>query len=1074
MAAVVELLVPCRPIVVEVRLGSEEALTPLEIGFVEAIAAGEHDFARLARMFGIGRRLALDLVFDLWQAQLLLVDTTQRRLDLADDIAEAVRRDGIEALRDARIGREQTRQLMQEQLTGHVLSARHHRSGVVIQQLVVPASEPPSAQDITETDLIAALRDDIAHDDTLRSARRVLSARLALRAAPRGGRSFWLQIRVEASVADATEDIDLAVLHHEALPHLTRMAMAQRIVAAVEQAPQSDFANTLRDGASKVLKEPIVDPVLDLSHLISWAGGLAALEQPGARDHRQHQLESTGARLERWLVDGESGDHCAVPRVGGLANEAAIDQLIRDARDQLVIVAPRPEERRLRTRHAALEAALQRGVQVFLLWGSDREARLADDVRTSLVLLRARYPRRFFTSASSAKTQTDLVVQDDRVALLTSAGALSRVRPHDLKLGVLLTATVEDLPCRPIEQLLKWCRDSYPESAAASGMLILAEDFTGRAARPNRAPIEFPPQPGPPPASDSAAPVGPLDVADLRVWQGGWENYAVQMRHLLDARGATGLRLVREAEHRLLLNRALRTAERRLLIMGTTASASTLNADFLDALERRLARMVEVALVFARVHGDAEQLLARLTNLGPADNPITIVAPQPTHAGLLVADDMTVISGFELLSSDGYFDQAGSRRRRRSSHVGVMIRDPAFADKVLDEVAGSFPDALRDFGRFRPRRRPTAIPSAPFAANPHARAAADLLRQLGQAPADADTRAMVRDAITASSDPPAFGQLLVGAGLPGELTEAAAATLVLHGYGDAEQRSALRALLCRSAWSEDRLIDAATLAEDGVDGVPAAELAVLAAAAGTSAFADVVIALMDAGLGADIHADAALIGAVACAVHGDRDGLDLVPNDGAGAIITALDDYCETTHRPLPLDDLVALTELARGAEALDACWNALDAALTASRARDYTSTDWMNSIVAALHDEAGFGPLEAAVKTRDHAAVVGCVAGFRGDPDKLLRAAEGRAGTQHIDGRGRPKFMRPVAEVVQAARAVARCSLPEDRELHDAVVECARALQAAWPETSDAELPAVLAYAHRRLRPLLQWTVPA
>ena len=236
MAAVVELLVPCRPIVVEVRLGSEEALTPLEIGFVEAIAAGEHDFARLARMFGIGRRLALDLVFDLWQAQLLLVDTTQRRLDLADDIAEAVRRDGIEALRDARIGREQTRQLMQEQLTGHVLSARHHRSGVVIQQLVVPASEPPSAQDITETDLIAALRDDIAHDDTLRSARRVLSARLALRAAPRGGRSFWLQIRVEASVADATEDIDLAVLHHEALPHLTRMAMAQRIVAAVEQA----------------------------------------------------------------------------------------------------------------------------------------------------------------------------------------------------------------------------------------------------------------------------------------------------------------------------------------------------------------------------------------------------------------------------------------------------------------------------------------------------------------------------------------------------------------------------------------------------------------------------------------------------------------------------------------------------------------------------------------------------------------------------------------------------------------------------------------------------------------------
>lgn len=124
-----------------------------------------------------------------------------------------------------------------------------------------------------------------------------------------------------------TGDIDVAVLHHDALTQMTRVQMAQRILAAIEEAPDAEFATLLRQGAGDGIEVPVIDPVRELDQLLRWTKDLDELDA-GRSATRQLQLETSASLLERWLVDGEGGDHVADALVGWPANESAVEELM--------------------------------------------------------------------------------------------------------------------------------------------------------------------------------------------------------------------------------------------------------------------------------------------------------------------------------------------------------------------------------------------------------------------------------------------------------------------------------------------------------------------------------------------------------------------------------------------------------------------------------------------------------------------------------------------------------------------------------------------------------------------------
>jgi hypothetical protein len=1067
---VVELLVPCRPLVVEVRLGSHEIVTPLERAFIEGIHAGEHNFVTLARVLGVNRRIALDLITDLWQTGLVVVDITSATVDLSRDAKLELAAKGIAGLGGV-AGRAETRELMQEQLTGQVLSTRHHVSSRPSSGRVVPTNAPPSLQQISLGALREPLIDDVRHDQRLRGRRRVMEARLALHAIPRQGHSYWLRIRVERSLLP-TGDLDVAVLHHEALTHLTRVQMAQQILAAIEEAPDADFATVLREGAGEAIDVPVIDPFQDLDQMLRWTKDLDDLDV-GRSSTRHVQLESAGTRLERWLVDGEAGDHKAVAHVGWPAIQSSVEALIAGARKQLVIVSPRPNLAQWRARLPSIKVALEAGCQVFLLWGIERDSVLAPEIAGAIALVQQRYPRHFFFSADrSSTTGTDMLIADDRAALLTSAGALTAPSRAAVELGVQIAAVAEGTPCLPVEHLLRWARDAYPESGIASAMLVLAEDFRP-AADVTRGSMQLPRQPGPPPSQETE-----LEWPAMHLWRRRWDSYTAVLGTLVAERGMTGIRLVLEAEHRLVLHRSLLSAERRVLVAGRELAADVVDENFLGLLRNRLLRDVDVALVTEGATGRAEPVQA-VADLGQEFDRLRLVVGKPTRARVLIADDTALISSFEFLSNRNYFEQGPGGRRRRSSHIGLLIRDPAFVDDLLHLLRQAFPGQLTGFGTSRPRR---SSPSPTLVATGSATelsAANALLSRLQAAGPDDDRAALVSADVRGAGDPAALARVLFDVGLPPELLEAAAATVLLLGSGDGAECTRLRAFLAQRAWAADDFVAAAVLAGPGS---PPADIALLAAASGTVEFSRAAERALEAGTS---PAAAAVLGALAAARDGEDDGTVLAEvgiddlDPGAAAVVRALVKFAADASGPLPLRAIELHAERASVHERLGELWRRLGDTLDASRTRTVYPA-WMNDVVAALHDEHGFGALEAAVTGRDHEAVMAWTREHGLDADRLLDAAAERVGREHIFGKRRTAFQKYTREVVRAVKELSRelaanaDALGSD-EVDETVVRCVAALQEGWEdlcgarESATDELLPVLDLLVRTLAPAVE-----
>lgn len=154
------------------------------------------------------------------------------------------------------------------------------------------------------------------------------------------------------------------------------------------------------------------------------------------------------------------------------------------------------------------------------------------------------------------------------------------------------------------------------------------------------------------------------------------------------ATGADGIAPVRSVsvfEHPDLLNRALRTARVRLMIVAPWIKNAVVNTDFLGRLEQRL--RAGVAVTIAHGYGDDdrgsdEAALRKLRNLTQRYSNLSFVRLQNTHAKILIFDDVWVSTSFNWLSFRGDADR--TYRMEEGTLVSIQSRVQKQYDHYLE------------------------------------------------------------------------------------------------------------------------------------------------------------------------------------------------------------------------------------------------------------------------------------------------------------------------------------------------------------------------------------------------------
>lgn len=146
--------------------------------------------------------------------------------------------------------------------------------------------------------------------------------------------------------------------------------------------------------------------------------------------------------------------------------------------------------------------------------------------------------------------------------------------------------------------------------------------------------------------------------------------------------GRAPVRSVSVFEHPDLLDEALRTAKRRLMIVAPWVKNAVVTTDFIARLEQRLRARVEVTI--AHGYGDDDRgsdegALRRLENLAKRYDRFTFMRLRNTHAKILIFDDVWVSTSFNWLSFRGDSD------RTYRMEEGTMVSIPSRVEKQYEQ-----------------------------------------------------------------------------------------------------------------------------------------------------------------------------------------------------------------------------------------------------------------------------------------------------------------------------------------------------------------------------------------------------
>lgn len=1103
----VEVLVPCDVYTIKVRLGPQVALSPLEMLFLQAVLREVHSFEELTAMFGIGRRATLDLVFDLWQKGYVVLDLGQGQVRASAKISEE-KLDQLETAEST----EEPRDLMLDRLTGEVMPVGG-RSHVPREwwRAVVPADQfETSVQNVQTPALLAAVGRAIEKQEYGRAGgagvetrrwNKVLAVNLSPAHLSGTTRRRWLPVYLQCWRDEDAGRLQLIVVESE-MSAEARVTAIRRIGQILEEQPQSEFARYLDAAATAAPAKPA--SFEDLVGQLETQTETLQEVQPGLRDQRHDRLVAIADQIEGAL---EQHRNAEVELEIVTAQEKQMEwmlELVRSAERQVVIASTWITTEAVQRLRPVLRERLERGVQFFVLWGfkpDDELDQLDQSTRNALLDARTRYPALFFLAHCSCRVHGKLVIQDDRRALISSMNILRPSEPGTLEVGVVLSA-LEGRACAPIEAALVWAREHYPDFVAAQALYTSSEEFRGAAGEQVQLSEELRKPASPANRVDLASEDEALDAVSVRLWRGGWRDYARASRALA-SRFARTAKLLRDGQHHDMFWRALRSVKQRLLISSDRLGPEVFNEKLVGQLRKLLEEDVFVTLLYRRmtVHSgprqvDIEHLLAELQ-----EYPRFRRLERNNHSKVLVSDNNVVISSFNFLSFFGYYAESrASQRRRQRSEVGVLVDDPEFANAVLAGVTQHSPSACEGWP---PSAAP--YPRADVATvGTGVRLAVDLgdvLRELAQAPDEVGRATVLREWIGAVEDPWSELDRLEEAQLSGDLLRVvAAATLWRDGRGvEDERRRRWQRWLVEDLWQRKCFVEAAVLEAGGLaagaEGLPRPAMVLLAAAQATGNPKPVLAALSDEGdLTATERAVVAGVSLADVALHGNLESLEVLKKHETSlpppwrAVVAGFIEYWEQAWQGLPMHSIHAAIEAVAFQEQVQEAFQQLGYVFDR-----VAKTHFKFAVGTKTHQwlfaaEGPFGELEALIVKRDAAGIGRWLAREKkGRPgfdqvgelmDHASRQVDSRG--EIIEGNKRVSYQSDLEKLIGEARGVAALAEAPDEANESRLVELAggfaATLQANWKALKeevaalDGPERVVLSEALDGLRVVLEW----
>ena len=142
--------------------------------------------------------------------------------------------------------------------------------------------------------------------------------------------------------------------------------------------------------------------------------------------------------------------------------------------------------------------------------------------------------------------------------------------------------------------------------------------------------------------------------------------------------GELPVRSIQTYEHRALLEEALSTAERRLLIISPWIRGDVVNSGFLARLRARAERKVAIHIGWGIDDTDDDRgrdAAQRLSKLSDEFDTVSVNRLGNTHAKVLIWDDHLVVTSFNWLSF------SGDPRRRFRQEEGTLITDASYVEQ---------------------------------------------------------------------------------------------------------------------------------------------------------------------------------------------------------------------------------------------------------------------------------------------------------------------------------------------------------------------------------------------------------
>jgi phosphatidylserine/phosphatidylglycerophosphate/cardiolipin synthase-like enzyme len=682
----IEIYLPCELFPVQARFGLSDSLTTLEVLVLRAIHLGEHHVDQLAKMFGLSEKMLRDALMGLWHAGHLVFGSPGKKVYLSNRASKLISEGKLDELQRAASGFEEIN-LMFDLVCGHVLPVAGKTSPPSTAWSIPYTSNAIKLENLPYDAIVAAVERTRARRS---SGMRVLNASIAFDRGANGLRMRWRKLEV-ACYRNSNDIHEVTVMDTGTVPYGVRRDISEYLSREIDydhEGTDKHFFDRLRNKAMQG-KSTRSGLNLEIDELEKRAQSLAASTVDQVTE-RHEQIADLASGVALAVADEISSVANLTPVLGREGHEKIILDLLNHAKHQVLIACPFVSGDGLAALRSGFKQAIGNGARVIILWGMQRRQvdgkepydALDQEVKNIVEDFRTRYPSHFFFSKRATGTHAKVFICDDAV-LLTSLNILRPSHESVTEVGILAKPLDESgsEQLAIVADILTWAREIVPDNLVADAITVGQKNLR-----------QVPPLPGMP-LMDRDDRTAEQKRSDIAVWASQWVHFAEQLRHLRGLQPT--VRLVRDGQHRGLLELAIRSTKRRLIVTSDQLSTDAVRPSTRESLLRLGEAGAVVRLVYRSpsrqkiIEGTAaEELLREIDESARLNGYDVQTLKTPNHSKVLVFDDTAVITSFNFLSHSG---QYGAGRGSRIAELGLLLSGPGVADSVVEALARAMP-----------------------------------------------------------------------------------------------------------------------------------------------------------------------------------------------------------------------------------------------------------------------------------------------------------------------------------------------------------------------------------------------